>query len=637
MVDGPVASRIRLQPGSPVLCRGKRYFIVSVLDLEVVLAEEVVSRLSERLPIADLEPVPAEVASKLKPEPEITTVVDNDWKIAQERLDAIQPLLQMPYRTKKNVQNRAKELDLNTATLYRWIKAFQATGRLSALLPAQVSKSRGKPRFEKKIEDHIKSAIKQVYKPPTLSIKETYDRAKELCEMEGLEPPSLGTVRNRIMTTSDEEKFRRRRGKRAARDKFDPAVSKFPGATTPLSVIQIDHTLLRPMLVDDEYRLPIGRPWLTLAIDVFSRVIYGMYLSLEAPSAMSTGLCLVHGMLPKDKWLAARGVTERWPVWGIPGTVHSDNGGDFRGDMLKLAAKNLRFILAWRPVKNPKYGGHIESLCGTLKEDLDREVPGVVPEHLSGKEYYDAEKEAALTFTELEVWLAEYVAREYNQRRHSGIGTAPLKRFEEGIFGTDDQPAVGLPDLPFDERTIRFNLTPYEERTVQQYGILWDGIYYYSDVLRPWINATVPGSTKKTKRKFIVRRDPRNVSSVYFYDPDLREHFDIPYRNPSHPAITLWELQACRQYLIEKGVQEIDEDALFRARLERRQRVEKAKAETKRIRKQTQREKLALAGAAQHRAAVSNGAADQKPVDAPKLNYENVKPFDDIDELKIHD
>lgn len=639
-MDSPiVAARVRLQPGEPVVCRGKRYFIISALDLETVLAEEVSSKLSERLRIVDLEPLPLEADPERRPEPEISAVADEDWKIAQERLDAIQPLLQMEVRTKTDVKVRAKELDVNAATLYRWMKAFQVTGRLSALLPTQKSKSRGKLRVDDKVEPLIKAGIEDKYKPPSFSIKETYEYIKGLCERAGLEPPSVGTVRNRIMTTSDEEKLKRRRGKRAARDKFDPSVSKFPGATTPLSVIQIDHTLLRPVLVDDDYREPIGRPWLTLAIDVFSRVIYGMYLSLEAPSAMSTGLCLVNGILVKDKWLAARGVTERWPVWGIAGKVHSDNGGDFRGDMLKGAAKNLNFILEWRPVKNPKYGGHIESLCGTLKEDLDREVPGVVPEHLSGKEYYDAEKEAALTYSELESWLAQYIARDYNQRLHTGIGTAPLKRFEEGIFGNDQEPGVGLADLPFDERTIRLNLTPFDERTVQQYGILWDGIYYYSDVLRPWINATRPGSTKKIKRKFIVRRDPRDISSVYFYDPELAEHFEIPYRNPSRPKVTLWEVQAIRKYLTDKGVKDIDEDAIFRAREERRQFVEKAKAETKKVRKTRQRTKLALVGAAEHKAAMSQGASAPKgaPEVEPTLNYDNVQPFDDIDELKIHD
>ena len=61
---------------------------------------------------------------------------------------------------------------------------------------------------------------------------------------------------------------------------------------------------------------------------------------------------------------------------------------------------------------------------------------------------------------------------------------------------------------------------PYEERTVQRHGIVIDEIPYYDDVLRPWINATDPrDATGKRKRKFIIRRDPRDLSRIYFYDP----------------------------------------------------------------------------------------------------------------------
>jgi len=35
-----------------------------------------------------------------------------------------------------------------------------------------------------------------------------------------------------------------------------------------MDLVQIDHTWMDVVVVDREWRLPIGRPWLTLAIDV---------------------------------------------------------------------------------------------------------------------------------------------------------------------------------------------------------------------------------------------------------------------------------------------------------------------------------------------------------------------------------
>ena len=59
----------------------------------------------------------------------------------------------------------------------------------------------------------------------------------------------------------------------------------------PLEVMQIDHTPVDVVIVDERQRLPIGRPWLTLAIDVASRVVLGLSVSLEAPSSCPWRSC----------------------------------------------------------------------------------------------------------------------------------------------------------------------------------------------------------------------------------------------------------------------------------------------------------------------------------------------------------
>ena len=100
-------------------------------------------------------------------------------------------------------------------------------------------------------------------------------------------------------------------------------------------IVQIDHTTV------DVYRRrsrctarPIQRPWLTLAIDVASRMVAGFYLSLEAPSAASVALAIHHAVTRKAQWLAARGVKGDWPVSGLPDVIHLDNAREFRSRAL---------------------------------------------------------------------------------------------------------------------------------------------------------------------------------------------------------------------------------------------------------------------------------------------------------------
>jgi putative transposase len=208
-----------------------------------------------------------------------------------------------------------------------------------------------------------------------------------------------------------------------------------------LDVVQIDHTLLDIMLVDEKHRKPIKRPWLTLTFDICSRMVTGIYSSIDPPGAMSTGLCIAHSILPKEEWLSGFGSDAQWPVWGKMAALHGDNA--FRMKMLKVACKDHKIDLTWRPVKNPKFGGHIERWCGTLAQAI-HSLPGTTFSNSKERGIYDSEAKAIFTPTEFNQWLIERIAA-YHAEEHSQLGMSPLDRYRIGIFkGTDKHPAVGL-------------------------------------------------------------------------------------------------------------------------------------------------------------------------------------------------
>lgn len=72
-----------------------------------------------------------------------------------------------------------------------------------------------------------------------------------------------------------------------------------PKVTAPPEQVQIDHTVINLIIFDERDRQPIGRPYLRIAIDLFTRCVPGMVVTLEAPSAVSVGLCLVHAACDK--------------------------------------------------------------------------------------------------------------------------------------------------------------------------------------------------------------------------------------------------------------------------------------------------------------------------------------------------
>jgi hypothetical protein len=60
---------------------------------------------------------------------------------------------------------------------------------------------------------------------------------------------------------------------------------RFRGANFPLSAAQIDHTPVDAIMVDNVHRHPIGRAWLTLLIDLFSRMVLGYHISFDMPKS----------------------------------------------------------------------------------------------------------------------------------------------------------------------------------------------------------------------------------------------------------------------------------------------------------------------------------------------------------------
>lgn len=608
-----------VQPGTEVLVGERRGTVTRILDLGAVLVRDAQTGQVRRARLAELQPA---LPNSTLASPELEELADEDWQTAQRRLDVIRPLVGKRGRTRAEVGQRAREFELHPNTLYKWLTAYEATGRLSALMP-KTRRDKGATRLAAEIEAIIQASIEDIYltsqrKP----VSRVCDDVRRRCLNAGLEPPHANTIRNRIAQLAEPLRSKRRDGRKAASEAFSPIEGEFPGADWPLAVVQIDHTKLDIILVDDHHRRPIGRPWITLAIDVFSRMVAGFYVSFDPPGALATGLCLAHAILPKEQWLAKRDIDAEWPVWGFPKTLHMDNAKEFRGVMLQRACAEYGIDIDWRPVARPHFGGHIERLLGTASKEIHT-LPGTTFSNPQQRGSYDSEGKAALTLSEFEAWLAVYIAQVYHQRKHSSLGMSPLAKYREGVFGTEQRLGVGLPARIADEDRLRLDFTPFVERTVQDYGVVIDDVHYYHDVLRRWIGAKDPTSPK-TKRKFVFRRDPRDISTIWFFDPELRTYYPIPYRDTSHPAISLWELREAERMVKQAG-NAADERALFEAYDRMRTIEEDAQAKTKAVRRAQQRRRDGLGA--------EKPSTANDPTVVIAIAPEAIEPFDELDPL----
>jgi putative transposase len=577
-------SAISLKVGSTVNYLGKDWRIRKVAGISEVMVEEVKTKAVEIVAVADLMAKQAPPEQKVIP---IEALAPDDLAEARRRFNLIEKILYCDSGRVRLTEEIAQQTGVGASTLRRWVHDYLDRGLLSDLAPSRKGRTMPK-RLDKRVEALIAKVIEEEYlRTRKRSIRKAYEHFKTRAKAMKLCVPHESTFRARIAALPERLKVERRHGKKAARDRFDLVAGSFPGADYPLAVVQIDHTKLDIMLVDDETRQPIGRPWLTLAIDVFSRMVVGYYLSLDAPQAFSVGMCIAQAADRKDAVLQRLGIEGEWPVWGLMRVIHADNGKDFRSRLIESTCEQYGVGLAWRPVKKPHFGGHIERLMGTVATEI-HDLPGTTFSNITAKGESKPEKDAIMTFLELERWLVQFIVNVYHLRRHGGIRMAPIERWRQGIMGYGRTPGIGLPDPLLDPIRFRRDWLPWETRVVGRDGIVWDKILYRSDALAPWVEARKGGRPVK----FVVRRDPRDISKIYFLDPELKDYLEIPYLDTSKPSISLWEYREAERYLEARGEKADHEDVIFKAREDMAGTVAKAKDETKRVRRARQRKKI---------------------------------------------
>jgi putative transposase len=618
-----------LAPGAAIGCGGRRYVITHILSLEAILAKDQETGRSIELKLCDITPPTQLSLPKNTGAKDLGLIEQKDWTTAELWFSRIHPLLS-GRRTDEMVRAVAQEAGVHRTTVYRKLARYEQTSRVSELTPTKPTGGKGQSRLTPEAEAIVDSLLKEFYlNRQKRSIKKTADEIGRSFIQAGLKPPHYNTIRKRVLAISEKERDEGRLGAKAVSKKHDAFPGHFPGADWPLAVVQIDHTKFDIMLVDDIHRLCIGRPWVTLAIDVFSRMVVGIYISFEPPNSMSVGLCIAHAILPKEQWLARLDLSTSWPCWGVMQRIHADNAREFRGNMLQRACKEYSIDLEWRPVKTPRYGAHIERLLGTFNQEI-HSLPGTTFSSAAERGDYDSEGLAVMTMTEFEKWLVTYITGVYHQREHRGLMTSPIQQYEKGVLGTDELPGRGLPRRIVDEDRLRLDLMPFVERTVQPYGVVVDEVHYYSDVLRRFVNAKDPGQPR-TKRKFTFRRDPRDISTLYFYDPEVKDYFRIPYRDTAHSPMSIWEFREARRRLEKEGVKEINEALIFRSYEQMRVIEEQARNETKHVRRKNQQRR-------DHRQIYQpKVAAERTPSETDQSDgcdaLPSVQPFDELEEL----
>jgi putative transposase len=256
---------------------------------------------------------------------DLVRISDKEWDTANWRLGGVKQLIEQPGPLMPRLKRLANLFGVSPRTLRRWVRAYRRDPDILCLLPKSKGPRLGHRRLTAEAERLVREVIDAwVARTEPLPVAWIVEECGRRAKSAGISKPSRTSIDARL----------RDRGLEGLDDKSPSgtetgAAIPTPRSSTPLAVVQIDHTLVDVMVVDEIHRQSMGRPWITAAFDIATRAVLGFHLSLHAPSAVSVGMTLAMVGLPKDRWLKDRSLTVDWPMFGIPRLLHLDNGVEF--------------------------------------------------------------------------------------------------------------------------------------------------------------------------------------------------------------------------------------------------------------------------------------------------------------------
>lgn len=577
--------KINITPGAVVLVGSRKVEIIGTESASEIRVRDketgqifLVAPGDIGLQFRSLEGEPDQDSSNCEGAPLIEECRQIDIDLASFRYDVLSPFAGRRGIPKGDIEGLATTLEVSVSQVYRLLDKLDTSIGALSLIPQRRGRPKGTKIIGEKVEEVICETIDEYYNGPGISYQEIFKKVEEKCFFLSLPPPGESTVTQRIKERPKKELLKKTVGAKAARQKLEVRGGKLM-LERPLQLVQIDHALVDCIIVGGEQRWPLGRPWATIAIDVFTRAILGIHLSLMHPSSMSVALCISHALLPKDQWLKKIEMEAcEYPFYGVPERIHVDNAKEFKSKNLSNSCRRYNIELTYRPKGKAYNGAHIERLIGTFMRKVHL-LPGTTMSDIKAKGDYQSEKYSALTLSELRDWFVTEIEI-YHKKKHSALGCSPLHQWERHFR----QPDGGLvfPPIVEDKRRLLIDFMPMKARVLGRSGIRIHNLDYYSQALGNFDIGT----------KCSVRFDPESLSKIWVLPEGERHYLEVPYSDLRLPDVSLSEFTLARNKLNLESNRRVAPEEVFKLVKKNEELVQQARVRTKKARKTSERNKI---------------------------------------------
>jgi hypothetical protein len=300
--------------------------------------------------------------------------------------------------------------------------------------------------------------------------------------------------------------------------KYRPLLSNSKSETNgPGTRFQIDATIADIYLVSslDRNRI-IGRPVIYAVMDVYSRIITGLYVGLEGPSWLGAMMALDNMVADKVEFCKQYNIDieeDQWPTHHLPEIIIADRG-EFEGYSVENLINNLNIIIENTTAYRGDLKGIVERKFRTLNGKVKQKSPGAIQKEYRERGDRDYRLDATLNLKE----FASIIITLVLHHNHKIIEKYPMEKemITDNIVPTPiNLWNWGIKNRKGRLRTInrkilRLNVLPRGKATISRAGIKFKNLHYGSRhaIEEQWY--------LKLKNKSIeIVYDPRNVEKIY--------------------------------------------------------------------------------------------------------------------------
>ncbi len=530
---------------------------------------------------------------------------DKAWQII-ETLVSSEPDIYRPDRRGKLVAEAMEQHNVQHAAVYRYLRRYWQRGQTpNALLPdyansgargktrqANSGTKRGRPRtlgdqpglnVTEDLRRIFRVAVARYYvSQAKFTLRGAYDQMIKdfFCERNtdaetGLVAhhpnsdvsingfPSFGQFNYWLEQDGDRLEIKRERLRPRIYDKDLRGLLGTSTAETwgPGSRYQIDATIADVYLVSRMDRSKvIGRPVLYIVIDVFSRMITGVYVGLEGPSWVGAMMALANTAADKQAFCKQNGkviAPEDWPCQHLPAILLGDRG-EIEGRAIESLINNFNVTVENAAAYRADWKGIVEQRFRLIPAKFKPYVPGYIDVDYRARGGKDYRLDAVLDldqFTRIVIECILYYNNHHELKRYDkdrdlaadGVPTVPIDLWDWGIANRSGS----LRQYP--EEMVRFSLLPVMEATVTLNGIRVHGNFYTcaKALEERWFDRARQSGVWKVK----VSYDPRNLDEIYLHDSHAVMQFHIcamTERSRAYKQVSIWEI--AQQQEAEKQV-----------------------------------------------------------------------------------